>query len=253
MAKRPTGLRIDDAAWPLLQAFVSYWGITDSDGAAGGGTLVCSDLANQPDFDGNQVVIISGPYAGQARDINGATTGGTVTVATAFGGQITTGTMFAILALRTVPAEVAALAADVGDASSSTLGSLYGILGDPGTDLATQIAALGAVALITETTGTFSFDETNAGEQTVFTLTITARSKIGGIWLDAVNCTRDLTIRVKHQIDGATFRTFQTSSWATTDDDGILIEGFTAYRNVQLTLQCDGLGAGVVSIPYSVV
>jgi len=115
VAKRPTGLKIDDAAWPLLQAFVSYWGITDADGAAGGGTLVCSDLVNQPDFDGNQVVIISGAYAGQARDINGATDGGTVTVATVFGGQIVTGTLFAILALRTVPAEVAALAADVGD------------------------------------------------------------------------------------------------------------------------------------------
>ncbi|MBW2561368.1 MAG: hypothetical protein JRE40_11005, partial [Deltaproteobacteria bacterium] len=290
MAKRPTGLRIDSPSWPLLQAFVSYWGITDADGAAGGGTLVCSDLTNQPDFDGNQVVIISGDYAGQARDISGATTGGTVTAASAFGGQIVTGTIFAIVALRTVPAEVAALAADVGDASTSTLGSLYGILGNPAQDFLTMIGYEGATSLadkltaarallldrlallaaggageltaaraaalqrliddltaaragyldninnpdlanvireVAETTGTFSFDETNAGEQTVFTLTITSRSKIGGIWLDFSNLTQDVTIRVKHQIDGANYRTFQTSSWATTDDDGVLIEGFT--------------------------
>jgi len=106
---------------------------------------------------------------------------------------------------------------------------------------------------VTEVIGTFSFDETNAGEQTVFTLTITARSKIGGIWLDFTNVTQDLTIRVKHQIDGANYRTFQTSSWTTTDDDGVLIEGFTAYRNVQVTLQCGGGGAGAVNIPYAVV
>jgi len=106
---------------------------------------------------------------------------------------------------------------------------------------------------VNEITGTFSFDETSSGEQTVFSLTITVRSRIGGIWLDTVNCTRDLTIRVKHQIDGANYRTFQTSSWTITDDDGVLIEGFTAYRNVQLTLQCDGGGAGSVNIPYSIV
>jgi len=105
----------------------------------------------------------------------------------------------------------------------------------------------------TEIIGTFSFDETNAGEQTVFTLTITARTKIGGIWLDFTNVTQDLTIRVNHQIDGANYRTFQTSSWTTTDDDGVLIEGFTAYRNVQLTLQCGGGGAGNVDIPFAVV
>jgi len=165
VAKRPTGLRIDDAAWPLLQAFVSYWGITDADGAAGGGTLVCSDLTNQPDFDGNQVVIISGDYAGQARDISGTTTGGTVTAASAFGGQIVTGTIFAILALRTVPAEVAALAADVGDASSSTLGSLYGILGNPE-------AALGdSMAHVPKYTGNILYvdgvngDDANSGQE----------------------------------------------------------------------------------------
>jgi len=97
----------------LLDALVSYRGTTDADGALGGGTLVCSDLTTKPDFDGNQVVIKSGTYAGQARDIDGITTGGTVTPHTSFGGTITAGTRFSITAIRTVPAEVAALAAKV--------------------------------------------------------------------------------------------------------------------------------------------
>jgi len=116
-------------------------------------------------------------------------------------------------------------------------------------DIIRVLRQLSGIELI----GTFSFDETGAGEQTVFTLTITARSKLGGIWLDFTNVTQDLTIRVKHQIDGANYRTFQTSSWTTTDDDGVLIEGFTAYRNVQVSLQCGGGGAGNVNIPYAVV
>jgi len=105
----------------LLDALVSYRGTTDADGAFGGGTLVCSDLTTKPDFDGNQVVIKSGPYAGQARDIDGITTGGTVTPHTSFGGTITTGTRFSITAIRTVPAEVAALAAKV----DATQGLVY--------------------------------------------------------------------------------------------------------------------------------
>ncbi|GAG65784.1 unnamed protein product, partial [marine sediment metagenome] len=95
----------------LLDSLVSYRGTTTADGAAGGGTLVCSDLTTKPDFDGNQAVIKSGPYAGQVRDIDGVTTGGTVTPHTSFSGTITTGTRFSITAIRTVPAELAALEA----------------------------------------------------------------------------------------------------------------------------------------------
>jgi len=105
----------------LLDALVSYRGTTDVDGALGGGTLVCSDLTTKPDFNGNQVVIKSGPYAGQARDIDGITTGGTVTPHISFGGTITAGTRFSITAIRTVPAEVAALAAKV----DATQGLVY--------------------------------------------------------------------------------------------------------------------------------
>lgn len=146
MARRPGNLKIDNPAWPLLQALISYWGVTDALGGAGGVTLLCGDLVNQPDFDGNQVVIISGPYGGQARDINGITTGGVVTPHLAFGGQIVAGTIFAILALRLTPAEVAALTAlvvalmaDVGDTTdaavfiadnvSSVISYLKGLLG----------------------------------------------------------------------------------------------------------------------------
>ena len=106
---------------------------------------------------------------------------------------------------------------------------------------------------ITQATGTFVFNEADAGDQTAFTLAITARSKIGGIWLDMVNVTQDTTIRVKHQIDGANYRTFETNAWVTTDEDGVLITGFTAYRNVQVSLQCGGGGAGNVNVPYALV
>ncbi|GAI61570.1 unnamed protein product, partial [marine sediment metagenome] len=71
----------------------------------------CGDLVNQPDFDGNHVVIIDGAYGGQARDISGVTTAGVVTPASNFGGVILASTTFAILPIRTTPAEVAALTA----------------------------------------------------------------------------------------------------------------------------------------------
>lgn len=109
------------------------------------------------------------------------------------------------------------------------------------------------VVAVVETTGTFSYDETSAAEQTAFTLTIAARAEIGGIWLDMVNVTQDTDIAVYHQIDGTNYRQFQDNSWLTTDDDGVLINGFTAYRNVRVTLECGGGGGGSVDVPYAVV
>lgn len=122
----------------LHRAIISHEDYATSDGAGDGSTVVCSRLSAEPDFDGGIVVITSGDYEGQARDISGSTTGGTISPNTAFGGQVVSGTHFKIVTVRTTPAEVTALQADVGDASASTLGSILAILGDPSTDLATK-------------------------------------------------------------------------------------------------------------------
>jgi hypothetical protein len=419
----PNGFKIDEAAWALVQGLISYWGTTSAAGNAGGTTFVCDDLANEPSYANHAAKILTGPAAGQVRDIDTHPAGtNTVTVSAAFSNatgaaqQITAGTSFVILSHSPSTAEVAALEAmvtalmaDVGDASASTLGSIYAILGDPAVDLATQIATLGgvsivangtftlsdmaqpedntrteagdyfkgmllmpiagacayqprlitayaaaggifdldpanafnalpglvdyvvlsfqtpfapaadatedrlpadtignkadtasmtinatnslmrylkglvtnytaaragyldelgaanipadvdtllsrvAVADIAQTTGTFAYAENNAAEQTLASIAVAARSKVGGIWLDMTNVTEDTTIRIKHKIDGANYRTFTALSWLTTDDDGVLVGPFTAYRDIQITLQCDGSGAGNVNVPYAVV
>jgi len=106
---------------------------------------------------------------------------------------------------------------------------------------------------ITQATGTFVFNEASALEQTTVTLAIAARAKIGAIWLDMVNVTQATTIRVKHKVDGTNYRTFETDAWTTADDDGVLITGFAAYRDIQITLQCGGAGGGNVNVPYAIV
>lgn len=156
----------------IYDSLVSYIGYTTGPGAIGGGTLVCAPLAARPDYNGNQVIIITGLNRGQARDINGVTTAGVVTPNIAFAVQVTAGTRFAIVGIRTTPAEVAALTAlvvalmaDVGDASVAALGSIYGILGNPAVNLATQIAALAAVTGLTDANGTIT---TTGAEQNVY-------------------------------------------------------------------------------------
>ena len=104
-----------------------------------------------------------------------------------------------------------------------------------------------------ETTGTFSFDETSSSEQTVVTITITSRKRIGGFHFDMSNVTQDTTIKIKHQIDGTNYRTLQTIKWGSGGDDGVYVEGFKAYRNVRVTFTCGGGGAGSVNVPYAIV
>jgi len=81
----------------IERALVSFTGTSTSDGNVGGTTIVCSDLTSLPDFDGQTVMITEGTYAGQARDIDGATTGGTITVFPALGGKIVSGINFSII------------------------------------------------------------------------------------------------------------------------------------------------------------
>jgi hypothetical protein len=85
---------------PKVASLVSYTGTTTADGAPGGGTLICTGLTAKPDYNGNTVVITSSTYQGQTRGINGTTLAGTVTADSNFGGQILTGTEFAILSIR---------------------------------------------------------------------------------------------------------------------------------------------------------
>ena len=107
----------------VQDVLVSYPGTTTLDGAGDGSTVICSGLALEADFDGNQINILSGAYKGQARDINGTTVLGTVTVANAFGGQILAGTTFVIVGIRT-PANLEDIEVEVGVPTAATLNEI---------------------------------------------------------------------------------------------------------------------------------
>jgi hypothetical protein len=100
--RTPAGLYIDNPAFPLLQAYISYWGITDGLGAVTGTTIVCNDLANEPSYAGHQVKLLTGPSAGQSSRID-THIGNTLTVpwaftdATGVATQVVAGTIFVIL------------------------------------------------------------------------------------------------------------------------------------------------------------
>jgi hypothetical protein len=106
---------------------------------------------------------------------------------------------------------------------------------------------------VTQATGTFEYDETNAAEQDAFEVSLSARTVIGSIWLDLVNVTQNSTVRVYHKIDGTNYRLFASTAWVLADPDGFWIEGFTARDDVKVSLQCGGGGAGTVDVPYAVV
>ena len=100
-----------------LDSIIVYRGKTTAPGAIDGSTLICSDLTTHADYNGNLVAVKSGAYAGQVSEINGATTGGTVTAYTHFGGQIAIGVSFAVLGIQGDAAEIAAIEAKLDDAS----------------------------------------------------------------------------------------------------------------------------------------
>ncbi len=188
-----------------VRGLISYEGVATANGAAGGGTLVCSDLTLRPDYDGNVLVITSGAFIGQARDIDGATNLGTVTAASVFGGQIVAGVEFIIVALRMSIAEVAEIEEKL--------------------DLVTI-------------DGTLTYLDAG-GEQIVFTYVPLRETRLNTIWLDLVNLTQNCDIRLYHQIDAVNYRVFETFNWTVGMDDGVYFRNVAldTGRNLQLTVQ----------------
>ena len=128
---------------------------------------------------------------------------------------------------------------------------MVGLTNESAINTTIQVPALAPVA--GTTSGTFSFDETSALAQTVTTITITARTAIGAIWLDMTNVTQDTNIALLHQIDGTNYRQFQDNAWVTTDDDGVLLDGFVVSGGLRITLTCGGGGGGSVNVPFVVL
>lgn len=142
-----SGLRIDSPSWPLLQAHISYWGLTSAIGNILGTSLVCADLVNEPNFVGLAVKILDGGAAGQVRPI-AAYAAGTITVASAFTNstgavqQIAASTRFVIISISgggAAPAPVVAPSiglwmfgvCDPGMAASTTVLLLTNLAGFP--------------------------------------------------------------------------------------------------------------------------
>ena len=202
-----------------IRGLISYEGVATADGAIGGGTLVCSDLTLRPDYDGNLVVITSGAYIGQARDITGVTNLGTVTPHTTFGGTILAGTEFIIVGIRVTPAEVAAIETKL--------------------DL----------VIVPDT-----YVYLDAGlEQVVFTMVPARPWKVNTIWLNLVNLTQNTDIRLSHQIEGAAaYTVFETFNWTVGMDDGVYFRNvaLATGRNLQLTIQETADEGADRNIPY---
>lgn len=103
--KTPGGLDKNNPASPLLLAHISFGpDVTTAAGNAGGTTLVCAGLANEPSYDGLVVKILSGGAAGQARtiEVHGAASNTLrwavpFTDSTGAAQQIGAGTLFVIL------------------------------------------------------------------------------------------------------------------------------------------------------------
>ena len=201
-----------------LAKLISFRGTATANGAGDGSTLVCSDLTLRPDYDGNLVIITSGVYIGQARDIDGATNLGTVTPHEAFGGQIVIGTEFEIVGIRLTPAEVAAIEEKL--------------------DLQTV-------------PGTLVYLDAG-GEQTVFTTAAGRPWKIDTIWLDLSNLTQNNDIRLYHEIDGVNWRVFETFNWTVGMDPGVYFRNvaITVGRDLRVTVQETADEGADRNIPY---
>lgn len=104
-----------------------------------------------------------------------------------------------------------------------------------------------------ETPGTHAHAD-NLNWQVVATIATTTRIKIHAIWLDFVNLTQNMNMRLSYTVDGTTPRIFWTDTWLATDEDGVLINIPRAIAN-DLTLEVQSAVAegAIRNIPYEII
>lgn len=260
----------------LKKAFISYRGVSDALGTAL--TIRCAALAALPDFNNQSVVILDGPCRGQSRDISGVTTGGVITVGTAFCAVITAEIHFLILTYKPATAEVAGLLANqvlIKDGGAGTwvnADSLHDIKANQkGTDnallaadyTAPDNAGIGNVETQTDKLAGADVDtqtgplDLNAGEQTIFTIATVTRLKIHMAVVSMKNCTATakITVRGYLVINGVEEKFYQQDFTQGTDPDAIMwLNGTLAVTgNVRCTMQSDNGGDNAVVVPYQYV
>ena len=113
----------------------------------------------------------------------------------------------------------------------------------------TRIESIGTGA---ETTGTYNLPNDTA-ENTAIEITTTNRRRLDSIWLDFVNLSQDVTIKVYHKIDGANYRQYDEFSWGTAEEDGVLITDVTINNDWKLTITSTVAQGGIVAVPYNVI
>lgn len=227
---------------PKVGSLISYEGTTTDDGAGDGSTLIDSVLATKPDYNGNLVIITSGDYAGQARDINGATNNvtGTVTPASVFGGPIVEGTTFVIVGIRTVPVEVAAIEAKLDhadhglaalktliDATEAKLDKLAGETPVPGTTNDKW------------KTGTGTSGETGADLVTIGANDTSYKLHSLLVNISALTPASTVTVKLFMQVKGTERKVYSQAFTQGTDPDGLWIVNGTVGIHEALRVEVE--------------
>jgi len=94
----------------------------------------------------------------------------------------------------------------------------------------------------------------NVNWQSVFTISTIYRMKIHAIWLDFVNLTQDMNMRLSYTIDGTNARIFWADTWLVAENDGVLVDVPRAIANdLLLELQSAVVEGLARDIPYAII
>ena len=246
-----------------LEALVVFRGQATDDGAPDGSSIICSDLPTKADFNGNEVVITSGPCAGEARDIAAPTISGVIVPGTPFGNmvgqQVTTGTGFAILAIRTTPAEVAAIEAKLDDAGHGLAAIVNEInaneakiddLETKGDAIKSQSDKLAGKAPVSGST----IANWNVAESDVVSIGAGGtRHKLHSLLLSIYNLVgTTITVRLYMKVNGTERKVYEQAFNATSDPPGLWIVNGTVgiHEVLRVTLVSNNAADDGAAVEY---
>ncbi len=244
-----------------IDSLVVFHGTTTAPGAPDGSTLICADLAAEPDFDGDLVVIRSGDFTGQSRQINGATTGGTATPDHHFEGQIAAGVKFDVIAIRVGAADLTAILARLDDgtfglaALKALLDAIEGNL-DGVSGLAVLKALLDAIKGQTDKLAgaapvSGSAAQNWTGESNVVSIGADGvRNKVQDLTLSIHNLVGNINVRMYKKVNGTERKCYDQPFNAATPGLPIVDGTWGIHGVLRVTLQSDNAADNGKAVDY---
>lgn len=109
-----------------------------------------------------------------------------------------------------------------------------------------------SLMISSETVSSYNLPD-NTVENTLLEIDDSNLQRLDAVWLDFVAMSENVTIKVYTKIDDINYRQYDSFSWTTSDENGVLLSPVAINGNWKITITSATAQGSIKTIPYTVI